>query len=147
MAVIHIIIILLSDKKAGLSKSQIGRDGDQLSGNLHTCPPHNVPPQGFVKSAPKYLSKRDWKYLSKPGRVWRNEERTKMKGGPTELHGGWNDRFFSWETFFEILNELSRGDRAGERHFWQVKVVTKVQKSTWSNDKTLRRTLWLIKCL
>ena len=57
MAVIHIIMILLSDKKAGLSKSQIGRDGDQLSGNLHTCPPHNVPPQGFVKSAAKYLSK------------------------------------------------------------------------------------------
>ena len=92
-AVILIIIILWSDKKAGLSKSQIGRDRDQLSGNLHTCPPHNVPPQGFVKSAPKYLSKPTGNICQNPPCLTQRRKDLDEKG-PTELHRGWNDSSF-----------------------------------------------------
>ena len=143
MVVILITIILWSDKKAGLSKSQIGRDRDQLSGNLHTSPPHNVPPQGFVKSVPEYLSK-------PAGNICQNQpcltQRRKdwCEKGPTELHRGWPDSFStgSWETLFDILNKLSTGDTAaaGDRfskHFWQIKVVT-----CWDVDRG-RQWRWL----
>ena len=121
------IIILLSDKNADCPKVKLAVTETSWAA-ISTLVRRIMSRPKDLSSQPRSICQNRVEIFVKTGRVWRNEERTKMKGAnwvtrTVKWQVFWQS---SWETFLDILNKLSTGDTAGGS-------FQSCDKWTWSN--------------